>query len=111
MDEGMERRGFVKILTCAGISGTALLNACVAATSESGTLSPEVIEALLAFTDQEQPTEDELDALVSSLEGLLEDIRTVRAYPVAQSMEPSLKFRAGIPRPSPTPTAASTGAT
>lgn len=111
MDQEMERRGFVKILTCAGIGGTALLNACVAGPGESGTLSPEVIDALLAFTDQEQPTRDERDALVSSLEGLLEDIRMVRAYPVAQSMEPSLKFRAGPPRSNPTPTAASTGAT
>lgn len=95
MDDRMERRGFVKLLAGAGIAGTALLEACVAEASEDGTLTPETIEALLAYTDQERPGEEDMEALVDSLEGHVRNIRKVRAWSVDRTLEPSLKFRAG----------------
>lgn len=92
-DGGIERRGFVKLLAGAGLAGTALLEACVAARSEPGSLDPETLQALLSFTDQEPPAGEAMEELETSLERHVENIRVVRAYPVEQATEPSLKFR------------------
>lgn len=103
MDGKLERRSFVKLLAGSGVAGTALLQACLAEAAEEGALAPETVEALLAFTGQTPP--EDMDELVSSLEGHLENIRVVRDWSVPRELEPALKFRAGHPAPRPGVTA------
>lgn len=94
MDDAIERRDFVRILAGAGVAGTAFLNGCMAQPGADGSVSPQMIQALLSLTGQSPPGEEELEAMANSLERHFENIRTVRAYPIPQTVEPSLKFRA-----------------
>ena len=52
MTELISRRQFTKIVSGAGVAGTALLNAMCAEVEQEGALSEESVKAFLAFTDQ-----------------------------------------------------------
>ncbi len=92
MAELISRRQFTKIISGAGVAGTALLNAMCAEVGREGALSEESVKAFLAFTDQELD-EEQISEVREALERSLENLRAVRAHEVPQWVEPATMFR------------------
>ena len=77
-----------------GTAGTTLLYSACAELEEAGEVSDETVEAFLAFTDQAVEGEERIAGIKKSLEGFLGNLRTIRAHPVPQGVEPATMFRA-----------------
>ncbi len=76
-----------------GAAGTTLLYSACAELEEAGELSDETVHAFLAFTDQVVEGEERIAGIKKALESSLESLRTIRAHPVPQGVEPATMFR------------------
>lgn len=88
----MSRRAFAKIVSTAGLAGTALLETMLAEVQEKGSLSQESVKAFLELTDQKLD-HGQIEQVKNSLERSLQNIRKIRNYEVPQSLEPATMFR------------------
>ena len=88
----MSRRKFTRVISSAGLAGTALLERMYAEVQDSGYISRESMRSFLDLSGT-RVREDQLGDLHVSLVRALENLKRIRDRNVPQSLEPAVMFR------------------
>ena len=89
----MSRRKFTRVISSAGLAGTALLERMYAEVQDSGYISRESMRSFLDLSGT-RVREDQLGELQVSLARTLDNLKRIRDRNVPQSLEPAVIFRA-----------------
>ena len=90
--EDISRRKFTKIISGAGVAGTALLEKMYAEAQASGYVSHESVRAFLDLSGM-KVNDDQIASLQGSLEHALEGMKKIRDRNLPQNLEPAVTFR------------------
>jgi len=86
------RRKFAKILTTAGLAGTALLEKMYAEVQDSGAISRESVRSFLDLLGM-KVEDDQILAFEASLDRALDSLKRIRDRNIPLSVEPAVTFR------------------
>ena len=89
----ISRRKFAKIISVAGVAGTALLEKMYAEAQTFGYVSHESVRAFLDLSGM-KVNDDQIPLLQGSLERALEGMKKIRERNLLQNVEPVVTFRA-----------------
>ena len=88
----ISRRKFTRVISCAGLAGTALLEKMFAEVQDSGSVSLESMRSFLDLSGT-RVREDQLGELQASLARALDNLKRIRDRNVPQSLVPAVMFR------------------